>query len=720
MKKILQLFLITAFALQAYNLKAQTCTGVDTVVYPYYKELVFSAPNDSFFIDAMVGDVRTASQAYHLTDSINVLGVQFWGGAYSTTGFPQTLQVVAYLYSVDANNMPTAVLDSTIITVTEQLEFYEGLFTAPSAITGNFAVGVRSFVNDTLAVITNNAGAAWQTTAYNESLAWRRFGSGTWNSALSFFGQDLEYMIFPIVSYSISPSFTASEDTVCSGTIVNFTNTTTGLPLDRMFNFNTFAEYWGFAPFDSSYSWDFGGGLSYSVNSSYQFTDSGTHTVTMYANMVGYYFACSDSSTMDIEVLPAYTINVDAFICPGDSILIAGNYQTAAGTYYDSLQTINGCDSVIATTLTLNPTYMINQNAAICPGDSILLGGNYQTTAGTYYDSLQTIEGCDSIIATTLAISPIYMINQNAAICPGDSILLGGNYQTTAGTYYDSLQTIEGCDSIIATTLAISPTYMMNQNATICQGDSIFLEGNYQTTAGTYYDSLQTIEGCDSIITTTLVVNPTYMINQSASICEGDSILIGGNYQSSSGTFYDSLQTIDGCDSIIAVNLTVNQLPVVSLALSMDTVCITDPAFALTGGNPAGGTFSGPGVSGGNFDPAAAGLGSHTIVYMYTDSNGCSNSDSADIFVDACLGIEALGSNTFLIYPNPSNGFFTITTKNATVAAQVVIFNAVGEKVYSEFFSGSKKEIGCNLASGIYSVQILSEKGRAISKLLIE
>ncbi|HEX8330892.1 MAG TPA: gliding motility-associated C-terminal domain-containing protein [Hymenobacter sp.] len=43
---------------------------------------------------------------------------------------------------------------------------------------------------------------------------------------------------------------------------------------------------------------------------------------------------------------------------------------------------------------------------------------------------------------------------------------------------------------------------------------------------------------------------------------------------------------------------------------------------ALTG-TPAGGTFSGPGVAGGRFNPATAGVGTHTLVYAVSDSLGC-------------------------------------------------------------------------------------------------
>ena len=141
-------------------LKTTTC-GVDTIVYPYLKELTFTAPNDSFFVDAMVGNVRTAAQAYHVAEPIRIHGVQFWGGAYSTSLAPQTLQVRAYLYSVDAFNMPVAKLDSADVTVTNSYDFYEAVFSTPYSYGQNFAVAVRSVPSDTLAVITNNAGNVW-------------------------------------------------------------------------------------------------------------------------------------------------------------------------------------------------------------------------------------------------------------------------------------------------------------------------------------------------------------------------------------------------------------------------------------------------------------------------------------------------------------------------------------------------------------------------------
>jgi hypothetical protein len=89
----------------------------------------------------------------------------------------------------------------------------------------------------------------------------------------------------------------------------------------------------------------------------------------------------------------------------------------------------------------------------------------------------------------------------------------------------------------------------------------------------------------------------------------------------------------NGCSSSATQNVVVNALPVVTLA-SFSPVCAESPAMTLTGESPAGGTFSGTGVSAGSFDPAVAMAGTHAITYSYTDANGCSSSATESITVN--------------------------------------------------------------------------------------
>ncbi len=98
------------------------------------------------------------------------------------------------------------------------------------------------------------------------------------------------------------------------------------------------------------------------------------------------------------------------------------------------------------------------------------------------------------------------------------------------------------------------------------------------------------------------------------------------------------------------IHITVNALPTVT-HLPLDPVCLDAEAFTLTGGNPAGGSYTGSGVSGGTtFTPSGAGVGTHTLTYLYTDGNGCSNSTNMDITVNA-LPVVNLGSNQSIEEP---------------------------------------------------------------------
>ena len=64
------------------------------------------------------------------------------------------------------------------------------------------------------------------------------------------------------------------------------------------------------------------------------------------------------------------------------------------------------------------------------------------------------------------------------------------------------------------------------------------------------------------------------------------------------------------------------------------STCRNTPAFLLSGGIPAGGSYSGPGVSSNIFNPNVAGTGTHVIIYSYTDSLGCSASTANTITVN--------------------------------------------------------------------------------------
>jgi hypothetical protein len=105
---------------------------------------------------------------------------------------------------------------------------------------------------------------------------------------------------------------------------------------------------------------------------------------------------------------------------------------------------------------------------------------------------------------------------------------------------------------------------------------------------------------------------------------------------SGAGTFVLTYTYTDshGCDDDDTSAVTVNTLPSVSLS-PISTVCANTGPVQLSGGSPAGGTFSGNGVGGTVFYTGIAGPGQHSITYTYTNPQGCSNSTSQSITVNA-------------------------------------------------------------------------------------
>lgn len=121
-----------------------------------------------------------------------------------------------------------------------------------------------------------------------------------------------------------------------------------------------------------------------------------------------------------------------------------------------------------------------------------------------------------------------------STICPGDSTVLsasgGSSYLWSTGdtgatitvspladSSYTVIVSNNGCDSLSQPiNVIINPTYSFTDTVSICQGDSAFFHGQYQTIAGIYYDSLQTVSGCDSVYSTSLKVHqPKALINPS-------------------------------------------------------------------------------------------------------------------------------------------------------------------------------------------------------------
>jgi predicted dienelactone hydrolase len=244
----------------------------------------------------------------------------------------------------------------------------------------------------------------------------------------------------------------------------------------------------------------------------------------------------------------------------------------------------------------------------------------------------------------------------------------------------------------ICPTASATPTASITPNGatTFCQGNNVTLSAN--TGTGLSYQWLNNNSPISG------ATNATY--NATAS----------GNYTV-------VVTNTSGCSATsTAISVTVTGGPAVTLA-SFEPVCNTDAAFALSGGSPAGGSYSGTGVNNNQFNPST-GVGTYSITYTYSDAQNCQGTASTNIVVNDC-NINSLSENQlfYLAFPNPFKDNLEIEF-NGMHPAQVFLFDATGRMVLKSEVKTSKISLKTSdLPNGVYTLKFSEMgKGRTVIK----
>lgn len=392
-----------------------------------------------------------------------------------------------------------------------------------------------------------------------------------------------------------------------------------------------------------------------------------------------------------------------------------------------------------------------------------------QTITYDYTDPYGCIH--TSNYSITVNTAPVVTLDPFTAICDNEGILAltgespaGGTFSGTGVTGSDfdpaaSTQTItysytdaNGCSNAANQTITvnIAPVVSHDPITDICENAGVTAISGGAPSGGTYtgtgmtgadFDPSvgdQTItytytdgNGCSESTTATITVIPSETAIMSAvpATCDNTGAITlsqgspAGGVYSGTGVTGDQFDptvgsqtvtyTIGGgtaCESSASTLVTVNASPVVSLSLPVSQMCIYNSSVALTGGLPTGGTYSGSGVTSGNFNPSTAGIGSTTITYTLVDGNGCTNASTDAIVVDACASISESESMIIQVSPNPSNGYFVLTGSDLTSLSNVTVVDVNGKSVSAliQMNNSTEMSIALNDASnGIYIVRAL-------------
>lgn len=231
---------------------------------------------------------------------------------------------------------------------------------------------------------------------------------------------------------------------------------------------------------------------------------------------------------------------------------------------------------------------------------------------------------------------------------------------------------------------------------------TIYLFDNYEFTAGsplaTAASSCSTNNGSIkvnlNILASSNLFNFTYVLkdkdgNQLGSYSTGETTYTFTGL--AAGTYIIEVYDDVSCTKLSRNNIVVGAPGLPTVACPGDvSVCIDASPITLSGATPGGGTYSGPGVSGGIFTPSVAGIGKHTIIYNYTDPTSlCQNNCFFYITVNALPATLAITGSS-ICTSSGNNGTITSTTSANGVNYQ--LYNSVGTPV-----QGTKAGTGSGL-----------------------
>jgi hypothetical protein len=398
------------------------------------------------------------------------------------------------------------------------------------------------------------------------------------------------------------------------------------------------------------------------VENGVAFTPTETTTYTATATSEHGCGTVSESVTATVNPLPELSVPDDFGVCPGDEVTLTVTYlhgtlawnndvvngvaftPTATKTYSATVTSLYECGVVTeSVTIAVNPlpTLTVPDDFTVCYGDEVTLTAAFEhgtlawsndvengvaftpTETTTYTATVTSEHGCGTITkSVTVTVNPLpeLSVPDDFGVCTGDEVTLTATYQhgtlvwnnnVVNGVAFTPIETTTftatvtstfGCGEIsksTTVTVSSSPELSVPDDFEVCYGEEVILTATYNI--GTISWDFGVQDGVAFI--------PTETRNYTATVI------------SNCGTVTES------------VTITVNPLPEVTLA-EFEPVCIYSEPFQLSGGSPAEGYYLGNGVNNNVFDPIASGVGSHTITYFYTNSNGCTNSASSELIVN--------------------------------------------------------------------------------------
>ena len=309
---------------------------------------------------------------------------------------------------------------------------------------------------------------------------------------------------------------------------------------------------------------------------------------------------------------------------------------------------------------------------------------------------------------------------ENQIACTDYLWPVNGVTYTSSGSYATTLPNSNGCDSVVTLNLEVNYPNSATDVQIACDS-YLWIDGNtYSTNNNLATWTLTNVAGCDSIVTLDLTISYSNLGTDVQTACDTYTWIDGNTYTSSNSTATHTLTNVAGCDSVVTLNLTVET---VDNGVTYNIIGGPPYTHELTS-NQNGATYQWLNC------PAMTPISGATNQSFTVTGNGeyaVEVTNGSCIDTSVCASVTSVGivennfGNELLIYPNPTDGNFSIDLGQAYNAVTITITDLNGKLIQSNTYNESQLlNLRLDEPDGIYLLMIESEEKKAVIRLMKE
>ena len=274
---------------------------------------------------------------------------------------------------------------------------------------------------------------------------------------------------------------------------------------------------------------------------------------------------------------------------------------------------------------------------------------------------------------------------------------------TESGTFIDTLINYLGCDTIFTVELNINNNNSGIDEITACDSYTWIDGVTYTESNNIATYTLTNVFGCDSIVTLALTIRNSNSGIDEITACDSYTWIDGITYIENNNTAIHTLTNINGCDSVIRLNLTI-------FKVSNEVKQTNDTLIALE--NDATYNWFDCSENSSEFldqtQSFKADMSGQYAVHII--KNGCETSSECFEVTIQSSKTDNLCTEFFKVYPNPTDGKVNLEFINEVPKVEILIRDITGQIIDKhEFFNSKNLEFEINGNSGIYILEVITD-----------